>query len=132
MRHALPLSRRSVLAGLCSAFPGLASAAGCGPVSTGTRGARALIAQYQFAPFDGRFARRVEAVLELPYVQGISLYLPWHLLEPGERAYNWHFFDVLFEAAARHRKLVAFGLQTAAVSPDWVKGRASSVALPYP
>lgn len=132
MRQSLPLPRRSVLAGLYSLFPGLASAAECGAISTGTHGARALIAQYQFAPFDERFARRVEAILQLPYVQGVSLYLPWRMLEPSEFAYDWYFSDVLFEAAARHRKLVAFGLQAAAVSPDWVKSRASSVALPYP
>ena len=103
----------------------------CPPSSTGERGVRGLIAQYQSAPFDNRFAERVDRVLALPYVQGVSLYLPWRMFESAQGEFNWAFFDSMIASATRYRKVVALGLQTAAVSPDWVKARTQNISLDY-
>lgn len=91
------------------------------PGSTEEKG---IFCLYWGTAMDQNYRARIDSVLSLEYIRGLSLYIPWRDFEPQNSNFKWDYLDIPLEEVLKHGKSVCFGLTVAAQSPEWLKDTA--------
>lgn len=114
---------------LCLSFN--QSQAAEGPTCGKKKDGFGIHAMYQ-APFNASYVRDVKSLLSLNYVTGLSLYIPWNLVEPRAGYFDWSYIDNALSIAATKKKTISLALEVSSFAPDWVKEKSVTFSYIHP
>lgn len=60
------------------------------------------------------------SVLQLPFVEGISIRVVWKAIEPEEGRFDWSYLDNAFHEVGRAKKYAMLRVLPGTNSPDWI------------